>query len=161
MVRLRSVSVIADDGVPRATVDIRRQVVLEMAYDVLQPGYVPIPNFHLYNEEGVCVFVTGDTDPEWRRRPKPVSRYVSRVTIPGNFLSEGTLIVDAAISTVDPVTVHAHERETVAFQVIDSLDGDSLRGDYGGAIPGVVRPHLQWQTVVEAEPTPTTEESNS
>jgi lipopolysaccharide transport system ATP-binding protein len=152
VVRLRSVSVIADDGAPRATVDIRRPVVLEMTYDVLQPGYIPIPNFHLYNEEGICVFVTGDVDPAWRRRPKPVGRYVSRVTIPGNFLSEGTLIVDAAISTADPVTVHAHEREAVAFQVIDSLDGDSLRGDYGGAIPGVVRPWLDWQTIVENDP---------
>lgn len=157
VVRLRSVSVIADDGASRATVDIRRPVVLEMAYDVLQPNCVPIPNFHLYNEEGVCVFVTADTDPEWRRRPKPLGRCISRVTIPGNFLSEGTLIVNAAISTMDPVTVHAHEREAVAFQVIDSIDGDSLRGDYGGAMPGVVRPHLQWQTVAEAESAPTTE----
>jgi hypothetical protein len=41
--------------------------------------------------------------------------------------------------------------------VIDSIDGDSLRGDYGGAMPGVVRPHLQWQTVAEAESAPTTE----
>ena len=154
VVRLRSVSVIADDGAPRATVDIRRPVDLEIAYDVLQPGYVAVPNFLLYNEDGICVFVTADTDPEWRRRPKPVGRYVSRVTIPGNFLSEGTLVVDAAISTMDPVTVHAHEREAVAFQVIDSIDGNSLRGDYGGAIPGVVRPHLRWQTVAEEEPAP-------
>jgi lipopolysaccharide transport system ATP-binding protein len=152
VVRLRSVSVIADDGASRATVDIRLPVVLEMAYDVLQPGYVPSPNFHLYNEEGVCAFVTADTDPEWRRRAKPVGHYVSRVTIPGNFLSEGTLVVDAAISTMDPATVHAHEREAVAFQVIDSIDGDSMRGDYGGSVPGVVRPRLDWQTIVEDEP---------
>ena len=72
--------------------------------------------------------------------------------MPGNFLSEGTLVVDAAISTMDPVTVHAHEREAVAFQVIDSIDGDSMRGDYGGSIPGVVRPQLDWQTIVENKP---------
>ncbi len=152
VVRLRRVSVIADSGAPSEAVDIRRPVTLEMAYDVLQGGYVPVPNFHLFNEEGICVFMTSDTDPIWRRRPKPVGRYVSRVIIPGNFLSEGILIVDAAISTMDPVTVHAHEREAVAFQVIDSLDGDSLRGDYGGAIPGVVRPQLGWQTIAQEEP---------
>ena len=150
VVRMRSVSVISDDGTYSATVDIRRPVILEMAYDVLQNGYVPVPNFHLYNEEGICVFVTGDTDPEWRRRPKPVGSYISRAIIPGNFLSEGTLIVDAAISTLDPAAVHAHEREAVAFQVIDSIEGDSMRGDYGGSIPGVVRPHLHWQTVSES-----------
>ena len=155
--RLRAVGVISDDGTYGAAVDIRRPVTLEMAYDVLESGYIPVPNFHLYNGEGICVFVTGDTDPQWRRRPKPVGRYVSRVTVPGNFLSEGTLIVDAAISTMDPTTVHVHEREVVAFQVIDSIDGDSLRGDYGGAVPGVVRPHLQWQTVTETGPAPATE----
>lgn len=146
VVRLRSVGVISNDGAYGAATDIRRPVTLEMAYDVLQPGYIPVPNFHLYNEEGICVFVTGDTDPQWRRRQKPAGRYVSRVTIPGNFLSEGTLVVDAAISTIDPTTVHAHEREAVAFQVIDSIDGDSVRGDYGGAVPGVVRPRLEWRT---------------
>jgi len=144
--RLRSVSVISDEGEYRATVDIRRPVILEMTYDVLKPGYAPVPNLHLYNEEGICVFVTGDADPEWHRKSKPAGRYVSRVTVPGNFLSEGTLVVDAAISTVDPTTVHAHEREAVAFHVIDSTDGDSVRGEYGGAIPGVVRPRLNWQT---------------
>jgi lipopolysaccharide transport system ATP-binding protein len=151
-VRLRAVSVIADDGAARETIDIRRPVILEMIYEVLQPGRTPVPNFHIFNEEGICVFVTADTDPAWRRRPKPAGRYVSRVTVPGNFLSEGTLVVDAAISTMDPATVHAHEREAVAFQVVDSIDGDSMRGEFGGSVPGVVRPKLDWQTSAEADP---------
>jgi lipopolysaccharide transport system ATP-binding protein len=32
----------------------------------------------------------------------------------------------------------------VAFQVVDSLDGNSARGDYAGPVPGIVRPLLQW-----------------
>jgi lipopolysaccharide transport system ATP-binding protein len=106
---------------------------------------------HFYNEEGVCVFVTADTDPEWRRRQKPVGRYVSRVTIAGDLLNEGTLVVDAAIRSIDPVTVHAHEREAVAFQVVDGIDGDSMRGDYGSVVPGVVRPRLDWRTNLQEE----------
>jgi lipopolysaccharide transport system ATP-binding protein len=69
---------------------------------------------------------------------------VSTAWIPGNFLAEGTLIVGAAISTQDPVVIHLWERDAVAFQIIDSLDGDSARGDYGGPMPGVVRPLLSW-----------------
>jgi lipopolysaccharide transport system ATP-binding protein len=69
---------------------------------------------------------------------------VSTAWIPGNLLAEGTLVVDVAISTLDPVSVHAHERDAVAFQVVDSLDGDSARGDYAGPLPGVVRPLLRW-----------------
>jgi lipopolysaccharide transport system ATP-binding protein len=36
--------------------------------------------------------------------------------------------------------------DAVAFQVIDSLDGDSARGDYAGPFPGAVRPLLKWST---------------
>ena len=39
-----------------------------------------------------------------------------------------------------------YELDAVAFQVIDSLDGDSARGDYAGRMTGVVRPLLQWST---------------
>jgi lipopolysaccharide transport system ATP-binding protein len=50
------------------------------------------------------------------------------------------------MSTMNPNIVHFSEREVVAFQVIDSLDGDSARGDYAGSMPGVVRPLLRWTT---------------
>jgi lipopolysaccharide transport system ATP-binding protein len=59
-------------------------------------------------------------------------------------LSEGALIIGAAISTMDPVRVHFFERDIVAFHVIDSLDGNSARGDYAGPVPGIVRPLLNW-----------------
>jgi lipopolysaccharide transport system ATP-binding protein len=117
-----------------------------MEYDVLQPGVVLVPNFHFFNEEGVYVFVAGDLDPSWRRQPRPVGRFVTTALIPGNFFSEGGMVVGAAISTMDPAKTHFWERDVVAFQVVDSLEGDSARGDFGGPIPGVVRPILQWST---------------
>lgn len=121
-------------------------MLIETEFDVLQPGHVLVPNYHFSNEEGLCVFVASDQDPAWRRRPRPVGRYRSSARIPANLLAEGTLVVGAAISTMDPVVVHVFERDVVAFQVIDSLDGDSARGDYAGPMPGVVRPLLEWMT---------------
>jgi lipopolysaccharide transport system ATP-binding protein len=56
--------------------------------------------------------------------------------------------VGAAVSTMNPVTVHFYERDVVAFRMIDTLDGDSARGEYGGPFPGVVRPALEWETEV-------------
>jgi len=117
-----------------------------MEYEVLRPGSVLMPNYHFFNEEGVNIFVALDQDPQWRRRPRPVGRYVSTAWIPGNFLAEGSVIVGVAVSTFDPVVIHFFERDVVAFQVVDSLDGDSARGDYGGPMPGVVRPLLKWET---------------
>jgi lipopolysaccharide transport system ATP-binding protein len=145
VVRLRAVRVRSQDHV-REAVDIRHPVTVEAEYDVLQPGRVLVPNFHFYNEEGLCLFITNDCVSEWRRRPRPVGAYVSEVQVPGNFFAEGTVFINVAVSTMDPVEVHLFERDAVAFQVVDSMDGDSVRGDYGGPLPGAVRPMLPWQT---------------
>jgi len=146
IVRLRAVRVCTKDRKIVDAVDIRQPVGIEIEFEVLKPGYVLVPNFHFFNQEGVNVFVASDQDPEWRQRPRPKGLFRSTAWIPGNFLSEGTLIVGAAISTMNPVIVHFHERDAVAFQVIDSLEGNSARGDFAGTIPGVVRPLLQWKT---------------
>ena len=144
--RLLAVRVRTEDNQTNEAVDIRKPVGIEMEYEVLQPGHILHPNFHFFNEEGVYVFVAAEQDPLWLRRPRPTGRFISRAIIPGNLLTEGSLIVGAALTIPDPVEVLFHAREAVAFQVVDSLDGDSARGDYGGRIPGVVRPLLQWNT---------------
>ena len=115
-----------------------------MEFEVLQPGHLLVPNIQVTNEEGVLVFIAGDTSLAARRTPRPVGRYVSTAWIPGNFFSEGTMIIAAALSTMDPVTIHFFERDAVAFQVIDKFEGDSARGDFAGTFPGVVRPILRW-----------------
>jgi lipopolysaccharide transport system ATP-binding protein len=151
-VRLRAVHVHDEEGRPAEAADIRLPLGVRMEYEVLEPGHMLVPNLHFFNEQGVCAFVASDLDPEWRRRPRPVGRFVSTAWIPGNFLAEGTLTVDAAISTMDPVIVHVHERDAVAFQVVDSLDGDGARGDFAGHVPGVVRPLLRWTNEFVANP---------
>jgi lipopolysaccharide transport system ATP-binding protein len=152
VVRLRAVRARTAEGGVAEAFDIRRPVALEVVFDVLQGGVVLTPNLHVFNEEGVNVFITHDVDPAWRGRPRPPGRYVSTVWIPGNFLAEGTFIVGAAITTMTPVNVRLYEREAIAFQVVDSTDGDSARGDYGGHLPGVIRPLLKWETVYDARP---------
>ena len=144
--RLRAVRVIDEGGFVSANIDIRKTVKIEMEFDVLKEGYVLVPNFHLINIEGVHVFASSDLDSNGRKIPRPVGAYVATAWIPGNFLAEGQMMVGAALSTMDPVQVHFYERDAVAFRVTDSLKGDSARGDYSGAFPGVVRPILKWTT---------------
>ena len=92
------------------------------------------------------LFVANDIDPEWRRRPRPAGCYISATLIPGNFLAEGTMFVSAGVNVVEPTECIFFERDAVAFQVIDSVDGDSARGEWGGRMGGVVRPLLKWTT---------------
>jgi lipopolysaccharide transport system ATP-binding protein len=151
VVRLLRFGAVDAARIPAPTVDIREPIRLEVDYRVLVDGHVLVPNLHFFTEEGTCAFVLHDVDPAWRRRPKPLGEYRSIVEIPGNFLSEGTLFVGVAITTYDPFRVHCYEREAIAFRVIDTLSGETARGDYVGHIPGTVRPLFQWNTALKNE----------
>jgi lipopolysaccharide transport system ATP-binding protein len=144
--RLRSVRVCDAANKASFTMDIRLPVVVEMTYDVLTDGKILVPNLHFFNDQGVCIFVSHDWNSGWRNRPRPKGTYVSRMTIPGNFLAEGPISVGAALSTYEPLEVHFVEWDAVTFNVIDSINGDSARGDYAGSLPGIVRPVFDWET---------------
>lgn len=144
IVRLRAVRVRSQDGEVCESIDIRCPVGIEVEFEVLQAGHVLVPGYHFMNQEGVCVFVASEYEEKWRRQPRPAGSFISTAWIPGNFLSEGPLIVTATMATMTPFRSHYFERDVVAFQVIDSLDGNSARGDYAGPMPGFVRPLLHW-----------------
>jgi lipopolysaccharide transport system ATP-binding protein len=144
--RLHAARVVSESGQVQDAVDIRKPLGIQLEYEVLKPGHVLVPNIHFFNDEGLCVFIASDTTREAQRTPKHPGVYSTTGWVPGNFLSEGTHIVDAAISTMDPVTIHFHERDAVAFQVVDTVEGDSARGAYAGPMPGAVRPMLEWST---------------
>jgi lipopolysaccharide transport system ATP-binding protein len=157
VVRLRGVRVRTEDGEITEAIDIRRPCGIDIEYQVLTSGYVLVPSCRFFNEEGIHLFTAFDSDPTWRLRPRPEGHYVSTAWIPGNLLAEGTIVVGAVVNTFNPPIVHVDESEAVAFQVIDSLEGDAARGDYAGQMRGVMRPLLQWTTqcrVNEAAPPP-------
>ncbi len=149
--RLWAVRIRTEGGECAESIDIRKPIGLEMEYEVLKPGYALMPSFHLYNEESMHVFSTVEQDPLWRRRDRPPGHYRSTAWIPGNFLAEGTLFIDAGLTTLEPMILQFFERQAVAFQVIDSPDGDSARGDWGGRFGGIVRPLLKWSTAFSGD----------
>jgi lipopolysaccharide transport system ATP-binding protein len=144
--RLFAVRATLEDGEPAEAVDIRAAVRLEMEYDVLRPGSVLLPHFQLMNEDGIVIFQLHDVDPAWRGRQRPPGRYISSVTIPGNLLAEGTIYVAASLITLAPDIGQFDVLDAVAFQVVEKSVGDTARGDWGGHMPGAVRPLLPWAT---------------
>jgi lipopolysaccharide transport system ATP-binding protein len=60
------------------------------------------------------------------------------------------LFVQAALITLEPTIIQFFGRDAIAFQVVDSLDGDSARGDYAGNMGGIIRPRLEWQTIYKS-----------
>jgi lipopolysaccharide transport system ATP-binding protein len=129
-----------------ATIDIRRPFSIEIDFEVLSDKHPVHPNVHFFNEEGACVFITSDASAREHQRPRPPGVYRSTVTVPGNFMAEGMVSADVAISTLDPVIVHVLERGLFSFHIHDPAEGDSVRGVYAGPMPGAVRPLLPWKT---------------
>jgi lipopolysaccharide transport system ATP-binding protein len=151
IVRLCAVRARTTEGRVAEAFDIRHPIGIDVEFDVLEGGQTLSPNLHIFNEEGVNVFISIDADPSWLGRPRPVGRYTSTAWIPGNFLAEGTFVVGAAITTLVGMKIRLYERDAIAFQVIDSTDGNSARGEYAGHLPGVVRPLLNWETTYVPE----------
>jgi lipopolysaccharide transport system ATP-binding protein len=144
IVRARAMRLRTEDGRITDVIDIREPMGVEIEFEVFKSGHVLVPCIGLENDAGVCVFVSYDHDPTWRRRPRPVGRFFSTVHIPGNFLSEGRFVVGAGVITESPFVLHFDVNPAVAFQVVDSFEGDAARGDLGGQFPGFVRPLLKW-----------------
>lgn len=144
--RLRAVHVRTPEGETIDAVDIRYPFTIEMEYEVLQPGFKLLPHFHFVNEEGIKLFIANDLDPEWRGKERPLGRYVSKAEVPGNLLAEGMVFVQVSMMTLEPIIQQFLEPDAVAFHVVDSLEGDSARGDYAGTMPGLMRPLLEWHT---------------
>jgi lipopolysaccharide transport system ATP-binding protein len=148
-VRLRAARVRGADGQVSGALDIRQPLAMEMEYQVLSGGAVLLPTFGVYHESGACAFTTVDHDTEWRRRPRPAGRYRSTVWLPGNLLSEGAYSISVSLLGTTPGVEHMREHDVIGFRMLDTLDGDSARGDFAGPLPGVVRPLLDWTTDFE------------
>lgn len=118
-----------------------QQVGVEIAYEVLRESFMPIPNIHVYTGRGEYAFIShADLSDKIPR----IGKHIATVWIPANLLNEGTYVIGAAITTMRPLMIHAHEREALVFDVVEDVIGDK-QSDFNHRIPGVVRPLLTWE----------------
>jgi lipopolysaccharide transport system ATP-binding protein len=144
VVRLRSVRIVREDGSSADFVDVRQPVGIELGFTVLGPGPPVLPKIKVVTS-GQIAFNAMDVDPRWED-PSPPGEYVATAWIPGNYLNEGLISVDAAVCSIDSPKLHHHVsvHEAVSFHVQDPAEGDSSRGTFTGQWRGVVRPLLEW-----------------
>jgi lipopolysaccharide transport system ATP-binding protein len=145
-IRLTNARVVDHGGTTTAMFDVRSPIYLEVKYEVLQPGRVFAPAFHVYDQQGICLFGTNDIDPEWLSRKREPGTYTSRVEISPNIMAEGTFWATVAI--FNPLSNEGllNVRDAISFTTYDPMEGDSARGDYGGVMIGAMRPKLKWET---------------
>jgi lipopolysaccharide transport system ATP-binding protein len=148
-VRLRAVRIRNDRMEISNIIPINKVFSVELEYEVLKPGLILAPHFGLLNERGDVLFQSYEVNVAWRDCPRKVGKYTSQGIVPGNLLTEGTYFINALCRTLQTRDVDIQERQALVFQVVESDEGDSARGNIGGHISGLIRPLLEWRTHFE------------
>ena len=126
-------------------IDIRKTFGIEIVWEVFKDGLELKPHIGIRNGDGQLIFTSIDIDPEWNARKRPVGMYKTTSWIPGNLMAEGIFYVYVYLFGSDRSRQFAIQ-PAVSFSIVDTIEGDSARGDYGGTFFGVVRPKLNWTT---------------
>ena len=139
--RLLEAKLIDDEGNNLEAMDFYKGGYIEFTLEVLEEGFCPIPNIHLFNQRGDYVLISGES------KDKDMSAkgvYKTTMWLPPDFLNDGRYIAGIAATTVIPERVHFYEKEALVFDVIEDMNFRDT--EYRGAIPGIVRPKLKWIT---------------
>lgn len=120
------------------------RIEIKMTYEVLVDDFYYTHGFNLYDNNGTHILSSHDLDTAIKNLPTEKGIFTATVTLPANFLAEGLHFCSVALMSYNPFVVHFHEEHVISFTTIDGLSNTSIRRIYGGHIPGVVRPHLQW-----------------
>ena len=145
LARLLAVRALDEDGNTVDSLDARKPIWIEIVYRILRPGPPVFGKVKLYDGQGNIAFNAMDISPHGDESSEP-GRYVTTARIPGNFLNEGRVSVEAGVFTLHAPKLHprAWMPDAVSFSVYDPGDGDSARGRFLGQLRGVVRPLLDW-----------------
>jgi lipopolysaccharide transport system ATP-binding protein len=109
-------------------------------FEVLENNVKPAPNFHFYDSTGVYCFIT-ITDVEELSK----GNYRTITWVPSNFLNNRIYSVGVALTTLKTEHVHLYAKEIINIEIIENK---SLRNhEYGGQIPGIIRPDFKSQTI--------------
>ena len=146
IVRLDGIRVHNDAGTTNYMCDIRKSIGVELAYTALESGYWFTPSVIIKNQNNLVILNSFEQlEPDWEQGCKDAGQYLSTCWIPGNLLMEGTYTVRVifwGFSRIKQKGIIVDD--IVGFNVFDSIEGDSARGNYTGVMTGVIHPILQW-----------------
>jgi lipopolysaccharide transport system ATP-binding protein len=145
IVKLISIRTINKNGITTENFKISEPVGIQINYRVLIPGEILWQGYNFYNEEGINIFDSHNVNMHWYNEPHQEGEFISTAWIPGNLLAEGSIIVSCAIFNHAKHEVYLHEKDVIIFNVIDTFETNTARGESIGVFPGVVRPLLKWE----------------
>ena len=146
-VRLLSAEAEAGELADGELFDSRNDIHIKIKYQILEQCSNLMVKIDVFNEDSTLVFGSIDQNDEDLLQNRHPGTYESICHIPGNLLTEGSYFIKISIFTNQiPIIKHLREPDAIAFQIVDTMKGDSARGKLAHAIRGIIRPKLDWTT---------------
>ena len=143
--RLLEVVVHGNDRKPRMSYSVKENIGITMTYEILRDDITFVDNFNVFNDENAVLFVTHNVQHSYYNKTRANGIYQTTAWLPANLLQGGDYFISAALISISPFQFHFHEEQVVCFQLFDSVDGTTAKGDFSGDFPGMVRPLLRWE----------------
>jgi lipopolysaccharide transport system ATP-binding protein len=142
-IKLHSIRIQMEDATLANQITLNTPFAIEIDYWNLKPNTCLNLSLALYNEAGICVFVTTTLqESRWHGQPFPVGLFRSICHIPESLLNDGIYRVVLRFVKDTSIVLFCYE-EAAVFEVLDVGEG---RGDWYGKWIGTVRPNLCWNT---------------
>jgi lipopolysaccharide transport system ATP-binding protein len=139
--KLRSVKALNEKEETCFNMKMNKPIILKAEFWILRRARVEV-SLHLYNQQGIRLFVTGNFhEPSWRGIEHEPGLYAASCTIPEHFLNEGIHFVTVLLHHDSTHEIDVHIPEVVSLNIVDPGD---TRGDWVKKWKGAVRPILPW-----------------
>jgi lipopolysaccharide transport system ATP-binding protein len=145
-VKLRDVCILNQCGQISEVLMINEPIYIKFSYEVIVDEIEFTHGLNLHNQSGIHILSSHDLNTSSKKLKFYKGIYEASLEIPKNFLAEGLHQISIAIMSYNPFSIHFHEIDAAIFTVVDTIDGTTARGKYGGSFPGVVRPILFWES---------------
>ncbi len=141
VVKLLSTKIINKDGITIPYAYSNQEIGVEINYEVTKTGYHPLPNIHVYTNNGEYAFIS---HADFSEKLGEIGTHKAVVWIPGNLLNNGSYIIGTALTTMIPFRIHLYERDALILQVTEDIE-HAKKMDFNQRMLGVVRPKLLWK----------------
>lgn len=120
-------------------------IKITFSYEILKENELFTHGFNLFTTQGLHILSSHDKDSVTLTNSLQIGFHKKSIIIPKNLLAEGSYTCSFAIMRYQPFFVEFHEMDIVGFNILENKNNKSIRGEYAGRIPGVIRPLLNWE----------------
>jgi lipopolysaccharide transport system ATP-binding protein len=122
--------------------EIHQKVGIEFIYEILEEGFMPLPNVHVRTLLQEYAF-SSLQNAEEKLSTKGIHKSI--VWIPANILNDQVYSISIGLTSILPFTVHFYTPDILMLNAIEDMT--RRKHDYTQKIPGIVRPKLSWETL--------------